>query len=122
MMTEPNMTFLTSDVVADFRRVRRRALLENIVARLQGRSNTLLAYDEIRHKLHARGQIARGLREIPLNEIVGSVGRYTEFTRSFMPRNDRDEGRWTRVMRVSASQMDLPPIEVYQIGSSYFVS
>lgn len=122
MMTEPNMTFVTSDVVADFRRARRRALLENIVARLQGRSNTLLAYDEIRHKLHARGQIARGLREIPLNEIVGSVGRYTEFTRSFMPRNDRDEGRWTRVMRVSASQMDLPPIEVYQIGSSYFVS
>src|SRR5215469_11550612 len=121
-MSGPDVDTISTDVVADFHRLRRRALLENIVARLQRRSTTLLRFDEVRQKLHAHGQVARGLQNIPISAIVGSVGRYSEFTRSFLPRYDRDQDRWTRVGRVSANLMDLPPIEVYQIGASYFVA
>jgi hypothetical protein len=52
---------------------------------------------------------------------VGSVGRYRDFTRTFLPKNDRSEQRWRRVDAVSHEQFGFPPIEVYKAGDVYFV-
>lgn len=108
--------------IEDFRRSRRRALVEDLMARLTGRSNDLLVYDEVRQKLRAQVQVERGLQDIPLDSIVGSVGRYTDFTRRFLPRYERSLDRWTRVKGVAINSIGLPPIEVYKIGAWYFVS
>ena len=75
----------------DFYEARRRAALEAIMARLTGKSVDLFSYEDVRQKLKARGGVARGLQDIPLDAIVGSVGRYTDFTRSFLPRRDSDQ-------------------------------
>jgi nucleotide-binding universal stress UspA family protein len=61
------------------------------------------------------------LKEIPLDAIVGSVGRYDDFTRGFLPRRDSDEGRWAGVKVAVTELGGLSPIEVYQIGEAYFV-
>ena len=109
--------------VADFRQARQQAALQSLVARLTGKSVDLLSYDDVVHKLRPTGQAERGLREIPLQAIVGSVGRYTDFTRTFLPRHGSDQQRWAQVKAV-IDQRDLdalPPIEVYQIGDAYFV-
>jgi nucleotide-binding universal stress UspA family protein len=107
----------------DFRRARRQAALQEIVARLQGKSVELLSYEEVSRKLKAAGRAARGVRDIPLDAIVGSVGRTSDFTRSFLPRSDSDDQRWARVKTAAEdeSRPGLPPIEVYQIGEAYFV-
>ena len=47
--------------------------------------------------------------------------RYTDFTRTFLPREDFDKDRWARVMQEATGPTGLPPIEVYQIGDVYFV-
>lgn len=62
-----------------------------------------------------------GMRHIPLDAIAGSVGRATDFTRSFLPRKLEDEARWTRVEVAVLSPEGVPPIEVYQMGDVYFV-
>jgi nucleotide-binding universal stress UspA family protein len=62
-----------------------------------------------------------GLRDIPLSAIIGSVGRYSDFTRSFLPLQSKDEQRWAMVHKRSTDLEGLPPIEVYQIGEAYFV-
>jgi nucleotide-binding universal stress UspA family protein len=49
------------------------------------------------------------------------VGRYSDFTRSFFPRRNNDEQRWARVKAQVTDMGGLPPIEVYQIGETYFV-
>jgi hypothetical protein len=61
------------------------------------------------------------LHEIPLNEIVGSLGRHTDFNRQFLPRKDSQAGRWARV-RMAYDHSGLPPIEVYKLGEIYFVA
>ncbi len=104
----------------DFRRARRRADLQEIMARVTGRSVDLLSYEEVRQKLKAEESRGRTLRDIPLDAIVGSVGRYNDFTRGFLPRQDSDEGRWARV-KVAVDARGLPPIDVYQIDQAYFV-
>ena len=107
--------------VNDFHRARRKAALQSIMARLTGKSADLLSFEDVRQKLKAGGTTPRELKDIPLDAIVGSVGRYTDFTRSFLPRQDSDQERWARVRVAATGLVGLPPIEVYQIGQAYFV-
>jgi hypothetical protein len=107
--------------VQDFRRARNQADLQEILVRLTGESNQLLSFDEVRQKLGLQGSTSRGVRDIPLDAIVGSVGRYSDFTRDFLPRRDINPERWARVKIVASGLVGLPPIQVYQIGEVYFV-
>ncbi len=106
--------------VQDFHRARQRAGLQQLLARWTGKSLNLLSYDEVRDRLKAYNQVERGVRQIPLDSIVGSVGRYQDFTRAFLPRLDSDASRWASVKAAQVTH-GLPPISVYQIGEAYFV-
>jgi len=119
MAERSGQSFLAA--VHDFHRARRQAALEEVMARLTGRSADLLSYEDVRRKLKARGTTARELKDIPLDAIVGSVGRYVDFTRGFLPRQDSDQERWAKVKVVATGLVGLPPIQVYQIGEAYFV-
>ena len=103
-----------------FQQARRRAQLEQVLARLSGTSANLLPFDEVRQMLHGQDTTRRSLREVPLDAIVGSVGRYADFTRSFLPLRDEDKSRWTQVELQMTGLTGLPPIEVYQIGETYY--
>ncbi|MFP3853904.1 MAG: universal stress protein, partial [Anaerolineales bacterium] len=110
-----------SQALQDFRHARERATLEIILDRLQGQPTDLLSYEEARLRLHAHSTSPRGLHEIPLDSIIGSVGRYSDFTRSFLPRDKSAEQRWAQVKALAEGLKGFPPIEVYQLGEAYFV-
>jgi nucleotide-binding universal stress UspA family protein len=108
----------------DFQRARQRASLQEVVSRLTGKSADLLSFEEVRDKLHAVGAgVSRGVQNIPLDSIAGSVGRYSDFSRTFLPKNPSDEERWAKVMTLVTDPAGggLPPIEVIKIGDVYFV-
>jgi nucleotide-binding universal stress UspA family protein len=105
----------------DFQQARNRAALQGVLARLRGRSEALLDYEEVRRMLKTEGSSERGLQDIPLDAIVGSVGRYTDFNRDFLPLRGEDMDRWAHVKAATLSETGLPPIEVYQIDQAYFV-
>lgn len=107
----------------DFRKQRSRAAMQTLWGGVTGKSLDLLPFDEISSKLHATSKTDRGLQEIPLDAIVGSVGRYDDFNRNFLPLIDSDIDRWARVKTVmtSATSTGVPPISVYKIGDAYFV-
>ncbi|MCL4562793.1 MAG: universal stress protein [Chloroflexi bacterium] len=106
----------------DFHRERRLADLQVIFSRLTGKPVDLLSFDDVAAKLKLAGRSDRGLQEIPVAAIIGSAGRYSEFTRTFLPKASIDSQRWARVKtEMVASPGGLPPIEVYKIDESYFV-
>ena len=107
--------------IQDFQSARQKAGIQEVLARVTGRSNQLLSYDEVAEKLKLQIRTERGLQNIPLNAIVGSVGRYTEFTRTFLPRHADDQSRWAGVKTAIEDGLGLPPIEVYKVGEVYFV-
>jgi hypothetical protein len=107
--------------IEEFHRARKRGNWEQIIGRLRGREVELLSYDKVAEQLKVVDSKKRGVEEIPLDAIVGSVGRYDDFTRTFMPRKVHDEARWTGVMTAAPDVSRLPPIDVYQIGDIYFV-
>lgn len=105
----------------DFYRARRQAAFEEIVARFTGRSVDLLSYEEVRQKFKLKNSSSRGLEEVPLEAIVGSVSRYHDFTRSFLPRQDTTADRWANVEVATLALSGLPPVELYKLGKAYFV-
>lgn len=105
----------------DFQQARRQAALQQLLARFTGEQTELLSYEDIREKLKVTNVRERGLQEIPVAKIVGSVGRYNDFTRSFLPKSDNSGERWARVKAATADLVGLSPIEVYQLGDAYFV-
>jgi nucleotide-binding universal stress UspA family protein len=108
--------------IQDFQAARQRASIQAVLARITGRPAELLSYEEVAEKLKLRVRTERGMQNIPLDAIVGSVGRYTDFTRTFLPRRASDRDRWAGV-RVAFLEngVGLPPIDVYKVGDVYFV-
>lgn len=106
---------------ADFDTAYRKGFWRSVIHWFTQDNNSLLPFDEVRRKLPIKGQHYIGMREIPLDQVVGSVGRYHDFDRAFLPRQTRTKNRWMSVDRAHLQDLNLPPIEVYKIGSTYFV-
>jgi nucleotide-binding universal stress UspA family protein len=104
-----------------FSRVRRRAGLRTLLRALGRNDDPLLSYDDVRRRLHAVESALPVLEDVPLSAIVGSVGRYNDFTREFLPKDDSDKDRWVGVRLAMQSQSGTPPVELYRIGEAYFV-
>jgi nucleotide-binding universal stress UspA family protein len=119
---DDNFPINSSKAIQDFRAARNKASLREIIRRFTGESAELLSFDEVRQKL--KGQIGHKteLSEIPTDAIIGSVNRYQDFDRDFLPGKNITEDRWIKVEMANYGLVGLPPIEVYQIGEAYFVS
>ena len=101
-------------------RARRGVLVQKVVCAFKGCSVDLIPFDEVRTRLQLAQKLCRGVQEIELARIRGSVGRYRDFTSEFLPRRRHLRQRWQRVKAVVDTQGMLP-IEVYQVGDAYFV-
>jgi nucleotide-binding universal stress UspA family protein len=112
----------TMQAVQDFRSARQKATLREIIARYTGEFTELLSFEDVRQKLKALVGPQEVLKDIPINAIIGSVNRYQDFSRGFLPGQNIDEERWANVELANFSMVGLPPIEVYQIDEVYFVS
>lgn len=104
-----------------FHNARRQAFWQEVMSLFRGKSSELLSFDDIKARLRLREESYRGLQNVPLDRIVGSVGRYRDFTSSFLPRSSTSRERWSRVYAQANSMEGLPPIELYKVDDVYFV-
>jgi hypothetical protein len=81
----------------------------------------LLPLDEVRRRLRIVGQSYVGLREVPLERIVGSVDRSADFDRGFTARRSLSRSRLAS-LEAAFPDGDMPPIEVFEVGGLYFVA
>lgn len=104
-----------------FRRSVTQAQIADLLGMITGAETSLYSYDEVANRLNARQQIEKGTEMVPLAQIVGSVGRYRDFTRSFLPRAGVNQERWARLDAALNSMEGFPPIDLFKIGEVYFV-
>jgi hypothetical protein len=112
---------LSHRVQSDFSRARLKAFLNRIRSVVSGQPTGLLSYDEVKAKLHVGGPIYRGVRTVRVDEIVGSLNRYHQFDRAFLPAEDQIASRWQSVDRAFYKDISLPPVLLYKVGQVYFV-
>lgn len=115
------MSWINHITHEDFNRARRKAFLAQLLGIVNRSSNELLSLDEVRARLNVRGQHYLGHQTVPLDHIVGSEGRYSDFDRHFAPRHDATKYRWMSVDRAHHEAIALPAIELYKLGDIFFV-
>ena len=108
---------------ADFTRARRRALLHRMGARLRGApaSSYLPSFEEARRALGAYNRVRLGRRVVPVEKIVGSVGRSGDFDPDFLPARASVRTKWKRIDRAFHRGEELPPATLFKLGDAYFV-
>jgi hypothetical protein len=105
---------------ARFENARLKAFWKAILALWTGRDDHLVPWDRARQELHIQGQSHRKIVTVPLERIVGTVGRYEDFDRAFLPTHDSLLGRWRGIDRAYEAGVTFPPIQLYQVGDAYF--
>lgn len=119
MDSESNLS--VAQAQRNFQQARMGAFWQDVWALLTGKNIDLLRFEEVKQRLRLRDERYLGLQEIPVDKIVGSVGRYKDFTRSFLPRTNSVRSRWQRLDAMARGAEGFPPIEVYKVGDAYFV-
>jgi len=106
---------------SDFSKMRMRETLTRILSLLKPQKDEMLSLKDVRSLLRPDSETYRGMRTVLLEKIVGSEGRYKDFNRAFLPRNDKLMRRWTHVDMAHYQNITLPPIKLFEIGGVYFV-
>ncbi len=105
----------------DFYRAKQKAMFESILKLLGIEKNELLPFYDVKDMLRPRRESYLGMRTIPVDKIVGSEGRYYDFSASFLPKKEMLRNRWVSIDKAHLSNINLPPIRVFKLGGCYFV-
>ncbi len=107
----------------DFIRAHRRAFIRRIQARIFGdpASTRMHSFEDVSNKFGAFNRVRLGRRVVAVEKIVGSVGRFKDFDRTFLPTRSSLQTRWKRVDRAYHRGQELPPVVLSKLGEAYFV-
>ena len=112
---------IEEQVDADFTRARHRAFVHRVWARLRGDPPSALSFESVRKAMGASSMVRLGRMAVPVEKIVGSVGRHRDFDGAFLPARASVGTRWKRIDRAFHRGEILPPVSLYKIGEAYFV-
>lgn len=96
---------------------RRRDLISRFFFR---RQNLVMMRDALQgRQLINRYEI--GVKQVKIDNIVGSVNRTDDFTKDFLPRRIMLRDRWIRVMQAFMGGYELPPVMLAMLDDRYYV-
>ncbi len=116
-----NSAGLKAEGANKFNQAYSRAFWGEIVNLFLGKSSELWSFDEVKGRLRLSQEVYKGLEDVPLDRIVGSVGRYHDFTNKFLPKKKNIQSRWANIYEQYNGMKGLPPIELYKVDDVYFV-
>ncbi len=120
-MSELNDPFAREEAMKEWDRARQAARFEELIGMLTFRgTGGLLPFEEVRKSLRLTQKNYAGIDEVPLDRIRGSVGRYRDFTATFLPRTKGMRERWISVGALVGAR-GAPPVDLYRVGDAYFV-
>lgn len=104
-----------------FAKARTKARMQKLLTTLQWKHPDLLSLYEVTTLIKPCSETYRGIVPIPVDQIIGSEGRYHDFTLAFYPKKELLRQRWLSIHNAQARDIILPPISVYKLGDAYFV-
>jgi hypothetical protein len=104
-----------------FRVARLGGRLHRLAGLVTGRTAGLASLSTLEAQSRTRSRRELGLRMVPISAIRGSEGKQGDFDSEFHPLQDRTRGRWLSVAEAMLNDRPLPPVDLVQVGDTYFV-
>jgi len=105
----------------DFEKARSRGRMQSLLSSLAWKNSDLLSLYAVTELIKPKNETYLGMRTIPVKQIIGSEGRYQDFSLAFYPTKELLRSRWRSIDRATKEFIILPPISVYKLGQWYFV-
>lgn len=105
----------------DFEKARSRGRMQSLLSSLAWKNSDLLSLYAVTEMIKPKNETYLGMKTIPIANIIGSEGRYHDFSLAFYPKKELLRSRWQSIDRASKQFIILPPISVYKLGEWYFV-
>lgn len=106
---------------SEYELARRRAKNGAFRAAITRRCNSLASMDDLTRGMSVEGEHYRGLQQVPVRDIVGSIDRHRDFDANFNPLCDHTRQRWLRVANAHLRGTGLPAVQLIKIGRVYMV-
>ena len=115
----PAVTNLRSHISYKFSALRTRALRDMFWKKLTGRNSSLAAFPtEVRH--NNPNKKLRGVKEIRIDQIIGTLNRSNDFDHEFRPLKKHLLNRWVTAF-MSLDHDEWSPILVHKLGEQYYI-
>jgi hypothetical protein len=105
----------------EFENARFKSLLNSLKYFLIGRNNELLSFERVRKEFRLYRQRYLGIKTVKVDNVIGSLDRYRDFDRFFLPKKVHLQRRWAKIHHLIASDVILPLPKLYKVGEMYFV-
>ncbi|SLM32274.1 Two domain fusion protein (ParB-like nuclease domain/HTH-type transcriptional regulator) [Desulfamplus magnetovallimortis] len=79
------------------------------------------SFEDMQKKEGAFDSMDRGVQTVPLDQIIGSVGRYQDFDEHFQFKHHAPSERFNSILSAMRTGKALPPVKLYQIKDEYYV-
>ncbi len=116
-----NRTYINQKASDDFNKAKSKATISGILNALTPERQRLLSLEDVKKLVKPKSETYLGMKAVPVKLIVGSEGRYKDFTKAFLPKKEFSRSRWENVDKAHLQSIILPPIKLYEIGGTYFV-
>ena len=100
---------------------RSKADLVSWFAKVVHRCVELLTVDDLLGGTPAHSRRDAGVQFVPIKQIVASLDRQGDFTRSFLPRAGISADRWVRLYEALRGPEGFPEVELLRVGDRYAV-
>jgi hypothetical protein len=114
----PTFTTIRSFISYKFSTVRMRALRDALWTKLTGRNTRLPAFPS--HEQQNPNRRLLGTKDIPVEEIIGTFHRESDFDYQFRPLSKHSSTRWINTY-LNLERDGWSPILVHKIGEHYYV-
>lgn len=84
--------------------------------------DSLKSFYEDQTKYNAYTKFDLGFQNVPLNQILGSLQKNTDFNKDFIPVNPIVEARWCNIYCIYMEGAHLPLVQLFKIKDTYYVS
>ncbi len=97
-----------------------RRLMSALHPHVPGEPSFLLPFDWVKQHVPIHGWKYWGLQEVELAKVAGSLNRYRDFDRAFLPLRGWTD-RLRKLERAWRRGETFPPVQLYKLGEAYFV-
>jgi hypothetical protein len=119
MNMSPPITNTRSFMADKFSTLRMQALRDSLWTKLISKNTKLATFPEDAPRKSPNRQFV-GMEEIPVEQIIGTLGRSKDFDHKFRPLKSYLRERWVNVY-LTLEKEGWPPIVVHKVGDQYYV-
>lgn len=95
--------------------------VHKVLSLIQHNSRKLMNLNNTKPPTCRKNRHFAGQQSIAIDKIKGTDGRESDFDNDFYPLQDRLRSRWLGVASARLSGKELPPVEVINMGGTFYV-